>query len=299
MIVGRRGVIASGAALAASAALPARAASLTVSDVLARMQGQIGTPWREGGVDRIITGSGDTPVRGIATTMMGTFDAMKAAVAAGANLLITHEPTWWSHQDDLSAMQDDPLYKTKLAYMRAHDLVSYHFHDHWHAKQPLDGIHFGTAQKMGWTRYLDPATPRHYNLPPTTLALLAVDIRQKLNARTLRVIGDPALAVRRAVVSWGYSSNFPGIPFLDGDADVLVIGEAQDWDVIAYAQDLVSAGRKKALIVVGHVASEQWGMKFCADWLRDFVREVPVTFLPLIEPYWNLRRPVFEINTRI
>lgn len=299
MILGRRGVIASGAALAASAALPARAASLTVNDVLARMHGQIGTPWREGGVDRIITGSGDTPVRGIATKMMATFDAMKAAVAAGANLVITHEPTWWSHQDDVSALQDDPLYKARLAYMRAHDLVSYHFHDHWHAKLPLDGIHAGTAEKMGWTHHLDPATPRHYNLPPTTLTALAADIRSKLNARTLRVVGDPALAVRRVVASWGYCSAFPGIPFLDGNADVLVIGEAQDWEVIAYAQDLVSAGRKKALIVVGHVTSEQWGMKFCADWLKTFVSEVPVTFLPLIEPYWNLRKPVFEINTRI
>ena len=78
------------------------------------------------------------------------------------------------------------------------------------------------------------------------------------------------------------------------DADIVIPGLQ-----IAYAQDLVSAGRKKALIVVGHVASEQWGMQFCAEWLKGFVTEVPVTFLPLIEPYWNLRRPAFEIDTRL
>jgi len=107
----RRNVIASGAVLALAGALPARAAGLTVNQVLERMHGQIGTPWREGGVDRIITGSGDTQVRGIATTMMCTFDALKAAVAAKANLIITHEPTWWSHQDTLTALENDPLYK--------------------------------------------------------------------------------------------------------------------------------------------------------------------------------------------
>jgi putative NIF3 family GTP cyclohydrolase 1 type 2 len=280
----RRNVIASGAALALAGAMPARAAGLTVTQVLERMHGQIGTAWREGGVDRIITGSGDTPVRGIATTMMCTFDALKAAVAAKANLIITHEPTWWSHPDTLTGLENDPLYRTKLAYMRTHDLVSFHF---------------GTAERLGWNGYRDPAEVRHYNLPPTTLSGLATQIKAKLNARTLRVIGDPALAVHRVVVSWGNCSSFPGIPFLDSDADVLLIGEAQDWDLIAYAQDLVAAGRKKGLIVVGHVTSEQWGMKYCADWLKGFVPEVPVTFLPLIEPYWNLRRPAFEINTRL
>ena len=80
---------------------------------------------------------------------------------------------------------------------------------------------------------------------------------------------------------------------------MLVIGEAQDWDLIAYAQDLVTAGRKKGLIVLGHVLSEQWGMNYCAEWLKGFVHEVPVRFVPLVEPYWNPARPVFEINTRI
>jgi hypothetical protein len=40
-------------------------------------------------------------------------------------------------------------------------------------------------------------------------------------------------------------------------------------------------------------------MDFCADWLRPLVKEVPVRFLPLIEPYWNPAKPVFEIDTRI
>ena len=87
--------------------------------------------------------------------------------------------------------------------------------------------------------------------------------------RNLCVVGDPALAVKRLAVSWGYCSAFPGIPVLNGDCDVLVIGEAQDWDLIAYAQDMVASGRKKGLVVLGHVLSEQWGMKYCAEWLRS------------------------------
>lgn len=296
MRLNRREIVASGAALA----LPAQAAApLTVSQVLERMKTRIGTDWFAGGVDRIITGDPETPVTGIATTMMCTFDALKAAVKARCNLIVTHEPTWWSHPDTIAQLQDDPLYRTKLAYMRAHGLVSFHFHDHWHARKPVDGIHYGMAQRMGWLPYLKMPYERHITLPPTTLGALARDFQHKLGDRTLRVVGDPAMAVSKLVLSWGYCSAFPGIPFLDSDADVLVIGEAQDWDLIAYAGDLVASGRKKALVVLGHVLSEQWGMDYCAQWLREFVPEVPVKFLPVIEPYWNLKRPVFEIDTRI
>jgi putative NIF3 family GTP cyclohydrolase 1 type 2 len=295
----RRTMLASGAVTVLAAPAIAQARTLTAADILARMRSQIGTEWREGGVDRFIAGSADMPVHGIATTMMATFDALKAAVAQGLNLIITHEPTYWSHQDRLDQLQDDPLYKKKLAYIQAHGLIVYHFHDHWHARRPIDGINFGMASKMGWTPYRDAANSRQYNIPATTLAGLMRSFQSRLKDRTLRAIGDPALAVTKVVASWGNCSSFPGIPYLDGEADVLVIGEAQDWDLVAYAHDLASVGRKKGLIVLGHVLSEQWGMEFCADWLKGFVKEVPVRFLPLIEPYWNPAHPVFEINTRI
>jgi len=189
----RRQFAAAGASLAVAA--PAKAApALTVRQVLDRIRGQIGTEWFERGVDRIIAGDPDTVVTGIATTMMGTFDAMKAAAAAKCNLVITHEPTFWSHQDTVTQLQDDPLYKVKLAYMKAHNLVSFHFHDHWHAKRPVDGIHQGMADRMGWSRTLENPYDRHINLPPTTLGGLAREFQKKLDNRTLRVIGDPDLA---------------------------------------------------------------------------------------------------------
>ncbi len=303
--VSRREMIAGGAAALAAAtigaALPARAAMpLTVQDVLDRMKQHIGGPWREGGgVDRIIVGSAEAPVTGVATTMMGTFDAMKDAAEAGLNFVITHEPTYWSHPDTLTELMDDPLYKTKTDYMRAHNMVCYHMHDHWHALRPVDGINYGMQQQMGWTEYMDASNQHMFTLPQTTLLELARDLERKLGDRTLRVVGDPALPVRRVSVSWGNTNEFQGVAPLDSGADVLVAGEAQDWDVVEYVQDLVSSGQKKALILLGHVKSEQWGMKYCAEWLKGFVTEVPVKFVEIVEPYWMIDRPVLEINTKI
>lgn len=284
----------------AALAVPAEArATLTAQQILDRMRNNIGTVWREGGVDRIIVGTPDTPVTGVATTMMATFDALKAAVASRLNLVITHEPTYWSHHDTTTELLDDPLYRTKLAWMDAHKLVVFHFHDHWHGKHPIDGINYGMARKMGWIGYMDAGNSRLFDIPPKTLLELAKEFRRKLGDRTLRVIGAPDLMVSKVIASWGNCSAFPGVQYLNGEADVLVIGEAQDWDLVAYAQDLVTAGKKKGLILLGHDLSEQWGMDYCADWLRGFVPEVPVKFVPVIEPYWNPRNPVMEINTRI
>ena len=36
----------------------------------------------------------------------------------------------------------------------------------------------------------------------------------------------------------------------------------------------------KALILLNHAVSEEAGMKWCADWLKGFVTEVPIKFIP-------------------
>jgi putative NIF3 family GTP cyclohydrolase 1 type 2 len=303
--ISRREMMAGGAAAAALTAMGmsrrARAAAgpLTVEDVLDRMKQHVGGPWFPGGVDRIIEGSPTTEVKGVATTMMATMDALKDALKAGANFVITHESTYWSHHDTLTYIQDDPLYKVKREFILDHNMVSFHFHDHLHGLRPVDGINRGMQMQMGWTKYMDPQNQRVYNLPPTTLLKLAEEFHTKLNDRTLRVVGDPNLPVKRVYESWGNCSVFPGAEFLEDNVDALVIGETQDWDLIAYAQDVVSSGQKKGLILLGHMRSEMWGMKYCAEWLRGFVTEVPVRYIPIIEPYWNLHDPVFEINTKI
>jgi len=41
--------------------------------------------------------------------MMATLDVMQRAAAAGRNLVITHEPTFYSHQDSIDQLKDDGI----------------------------------------------------------------------------------------------------------------------------------------------------------------------------------------------
>jgi putative NIF3 family GTP cyclohydrolase 1 type 2 len=104
----------------------------------------------------------------------------------------------------------------------------------------------------------------------------------------MRVLGDPHLTINKAMASWGYVSQFPGIALLARpDVDVLIGGEAREWELVEYAQDQIAAGKKKALILLGHVVSEQAGMKYCAEWLKPFVSEVPIEFVAATDPFWK------------
>ena len=262
-------------------------AALTAGQVVERIKANVGIPWRAETVDRMIAGSPETPVMGIATIMMATLEMLQRAAAARKNMVITHEPTFWSHQDDVSQLKDDEVYKYKLDFIEKNKMAVFHFHDHWHGHRP-DGIATGMARELGWEKYQDAENPKLFTLPETTLARLAAELETKLKAETIRVVGDRDLKVKRAIASWGYVSEFPGIPLLARpDIDVLIVGETREWEVVEYAQDLIASGKKKGLIVLGHVVSEQAGMKYCAEWMKGFVTEVPVEYLEEKNPFWR------------
>jgi len=137
---------------------------------------------------------------------------------------------------------------------------------------------------------MDPQNPRLYTFPGVTLDRFAGDIESRLKIRTMRVVGDPELTVKRAITSWGYAGLRPGIALIARpDVDVLIVGETREWELVEYVQDMAAAGKSKALILLGHVASEEAGMKYFADWFRPLLPEAPVEFIPASEPFWRPR----------
>ena len=258
--------------------------------VIDRIKANVGIPWRSQTVDNLIAGTPDTPVKGIATTMMATLDVCKKASAAGKNMVITHESTFFSHQDTIEALTQDETYLCKREFLTRNGMAIFHFHDHWHGRHP-DGIAEGMVRELGWEKNAVPENLKILTFPGTPLARFAQEMKAKLGVRTMRVVGDPKLAVHRVVTSWGYIGA--GIPLISRDGvDVLVCGETREWELVEYVQDMISCGQKKAMILVGHVVSEQAGMKMCADWLRPLTPEVPVEFIAAAEPFWSPTEPV-------
>jgi putative NIF3 family GTP cyclohydrolase 1 type 2 len=274
------------ALLAADAAMAQPDGQLTARQVIERIQKNVGVAWRSQTVDAFKAGNPDAPVNGIATTVMATFDVLQRAAGAGRNLVITHEPTFYNHEDDTKDFAADPVYAAKHAFIEKNNMVVWRFHDHWHARRP-DGILTGMIEILGWEKYRNAENPRVLVLPAAPLASLARDMQKRLKVRTMRVIGDPAMPAGRIALNPGYA-NLQGATrtLARPDVDVLVVGEVREWEGVEYAQDAIAAGMKKALIILGHAISEENGMGECARWLKTFVTEVPVEFVPAGEPFW-------------
>jgi putative NIF3 family GTP cyclohydrolase 1 type 2 len=279
------------AALCGLVSIPASAQDkhITAREVIERIQKNVGVPWRADTVDTIKDGDPDTPVTGIATTMMATFDVLQRAAASGKNLIITHEPTFYGHLDSTGELEkeNDAVTAAKRAFIAKNHLVVFRFHDHWHARRP-DGIQTGMIRALGWEKYQVPDNNRLFIVPETRLDRLAADIKTRLGIRTLRVVGDPAMRVTRLALNPGYPGFAAERHTLQrDDVEVLVMGEGLEWETIEYGADAAAEGKRKALIVLGHIPSEQAGMEDCARWLKTFITEAPVEFIPAAEPFWS------------
>ncbi|MBT9330095.1 Nif3-like dinuclear metal center hexameric protein [Paracidobacterium acidisoli] len=289
----REFVVAGSAFLSQLAVAQTPQPKLTAGEVVKRIQKQVGIPWRATTVDVIVAGDENTPVNGIASVMMATQDVIERAAAEGKNMIVSHETPFYLQQDKTDDIQGNPVLQYKLDFIRKHNMAIFRFHDHWHARHP-DGIAAGMAHELGWDKNVDdPSNPRRLTFPGTPLAKFAQEMQTRLHARTMRVVGDPGMPVHHVQASWGYLGREPGIAMISRpDVDVLICGETREWELVEFARDCVTEGQKKALIVVGHVLSEQGGMILCADWLRSFIPEVPVAYIPTPEPFWNPQHPV-------
>jgi putative NIF3 family GTP cyclohydrolase 1 type 2 len=262
---------------------------LTAREVIARIQAHVGIPWMAETVDTFKAGNPDTQVKGIAVTMMATLDVLQRAAASGQNLIITHEPTFYNHldkPDDLEQKENDPVLAAKRAFIAEHGLVIWRFHDHQH-RMKLDQIETGTVHALGWDKFQDSGNQYVFVLPETDLEHLVSELKSRLKIHVMRVVGDPKLKVKKVAFVPGASGFGKETRALEiSDLQVLITGEPREWETVEYVADAVTEGKPKALIILSHIPSEQAGMKECTRWLKTFVSEVSVEFVPARDPFW-------------
>jgi putative NIF3 family GTP cyclohydrolase 1 type 2 len=273
--------------LCAEPQLRAQSKSISASEVILAIQQHVGVPWQSETVDAFKAGNPDTPVTGIAVTMMATLDVLQRASAQGLNLVITHEPTFYDHLDTPDGMDpSDPVWAEKRAFIEKHGMIIWRFHDHWHRRKP-DGIEAGMAHALGWEKYQSDDNQYLFTLPETSLQKLAAEVAKTLNSPSLRVVGNPEMKVSKVALSPGAAGFVRESHTLEMDnVDVLLVGETREWETVEYVADAVTEGKKKALIVIAHIPSEQPGMEECTRWLKTFVKDIPVQFVPAKQPFW-------------
>jgi hypothetical protein len=236
-------------------------------------------------------------VTGIVTSSLATIDVMRRAVKAGANLIVTAGPTFYSRADSPTPpagrgrgaavpAPPDPVFNAKNEFIRANRLVVWRFSDHWR-RRAANPFAEGLAEALGWSRYAGSGDPSRLTVPPVTVDALASRVKSRLDERGgVRVVGRPQTRVRTIGLLPGTRAIQEMVALLP-QVDAVIAGEIREWESSEYARDVVHAGLGKALILVGRSLSEDAGMKVCAGWLRTIVPEAPVRWLPAGDPYWR------------
>ena len=261
--------------------------------------------------DRLIAGSMDQEVTRIGSTFMATVDVIRRAADAGVDMIITHEPTWFTAGDETEWAEDDPVRLAKKELIEESGIAIWRFHDHMHMCRE-DGIYRGFDLETGWREYRmkqekedGPALKGiHfdgcYRIPPTTLKGLAEFLQKTFRMTDMRYIGDPDMRVERVGVlpgggSLGLGSEYMPMQLMNRrNLDVIICGDLTEWTLPAYVRDALQLGMNKGIVVLGHERSEEAGMKFLGDWMSCFLPEIPVVFLDAEEPFGTFHSEIGE-----
>ena len=265
---------------------------MNVRDVVEVVLGLNGGKKIEPTCDQLIEGSWEQPVTGLVTTFMATVDVINQAIDMGCNLIITHEPTYFTGSDLRDWLMTDPLYHRKQALINENRISIWRYHDHMHAGD-ADLIYAGLLSKLGWAPYLNTELPQPhcYTIPPMSMANLVDFLKKKLDMEVVRVVGRTDMECRRIGILVGGGSlglgdeKMPAMLMNEQQLDVMVCGEITEWTLSAYIRDAAAFGWNKAMIIVGHERSEEPGMKELANVLQPLLKEIPVRFSDAGEPF--------------
>jgi len=266
---------------------------MNVKDVVDKIIRECKTPPFEKTCDLLIAGDWSNEVTGIVTTFMATVDVIKDTISKGANLIITHEPTYFTGLDQTEWLAGDEVYLLKQKLINDNKINIWRFHDHIHMKKP-DGIYVGLNKELGWDQYSVPGKPHCYVIPATTVEELSAFLKEKLNVKVVQIVGKKDTTIERIgfLVGGGSlglgSEQMPMELMRNENLDVLVCGEILEWTLCAYVRDASQLGMNKSLIILGHNRTEEVGMKYLPEWLETLMPVMPIWFSEAGEPFLYL-----------
>lgn len=238
--------------------------------------------------DGFKSGNPQTQCTGIVTSVQASIDVIRKTAEQGANLLIVHEPTFYTHMDPIDWLEGDSVYEAKKTLLDQTGIAIWRDHDHIHAHKP-DGIMTGFAAEMGWTKYMekDKGFRSSFLLPQTTARQIALEMKQKLGLNAVRFIGNGDLPVSRVAMVGhiiGQQEEVTKRIRLE-NIDVAIALESLDWTTNSYIRDAGQLGMAKAMILGGHMNTEELGMKWAVNWIHELVPELPIHFIASADLY--------------
>jgi putative NIF3 family GTP cyclohydrolase 1 type 2 len=249
-------------------------------------------PVPEPSVDRVVIGSPDTVVRGVGVMWMPTWAALRAATASGANVMVVHEPTFYTHWDRAGfdeefkhlkpraraaldatrAAKEGWIHKQGITIIRCHDVID---------AMP-GGVVDSLARELGFAPGDTVTTSGNYRVVQLREPCRAGEIVRRM-ARAFARLGQPGVGFygdeNRIVGKLGLGTGYGCDPWrqieLGAEMALVIDDRIKVWTEPVWAED---AGYP--LAVINHGTSEEWGIRTLAEILR---KQFPALSIHLVE----------------
>ncbi len=220
-------------------------------------------------VDTLKSGSLDMQISGIVTTMFATVEVIKKTIALGANFIIAHEPTFYSHPDSIDWLQKNPTYEYKKNLLKDNNITIWRCHDYVHKMTP-DPVTIGVLKRMGWEDKQINKNPNLIQLSNQTLKDVIFSLKSKMGVDQVRYIGDLTQTCNKVLYIPGAAGSTTHIAAMKlFKPDVLICGEVEEWTTVEYIRDSMARGQVISFILLGHIASEEPGSEFMFNWVKE------------------------------
>ena len=243
---------------------------------------------KEDTVDRVIYGDPDVEVEGIAVAWMPYAASLERAREMGANVLVTHEPTFYSHRDlddDNAAGMKETAEKRR--WLDDAGMTVIRCHDVWDAL-PEIGIPFAWGAFLGLNEVQH--QERYYNIyrvpeqSAEKFARQVADRVKSLGQESVGFYGEADRTIRSVGVGTGCISQPFKLYELGADLAVSVDDIIRCWVAGERCED---TGRP--LVVVNHCVSEEPGIVVLSDYLKEAYPGTAVTHMPQRCTYRTIR----------
>ena len=226
--------------------------------------------------DRLIYGDGNAEVKKIAVCWMAYRETILDAHAQGANVVVTHEPTFFADRDlDDELVQDLDVTAEKKALLDETGITVLRCHDAWDGF-PAKGILVHWCRSLG----LEPRDAEHrlFDVEPQSARTFAERVAAytaTVGQTTLRLYGNPDREVRNVCTWYGWKGPYG---LCESGAD-LAITYDDDPAVQAWTGAEIANDTGYPIIVINHGVLEERGMVSLADHLRDLLHDIPVVHI--------------------
>lgn len=212
--------------------------------------------------DGLKYGNDEKEVKKIATCMFATIDVLRAAAQWGADMIITHEPTFGTHMDQLENLTVVAQEKKKLLDEADIPLFRYHDSIHFFEGDKINKALIDTAELEG---QFNGDADLTLDTPVTSLEL-AKRLKEKLGVDCVRVVGNTEDKMSKIWLLTGMRGDRSYAAFVrNDDYEIAISGELCEWSDCEPVRDMGQLGMKKAIIILSHVGSERDGMRVLAE----------------------------------